>query len=165
MRTLRAAGAGPAVSAVIAEGPPTMRKEGSSYLQWDTCPLCTAAVLAVVPNGTVNDAAIRTRVENISVSVAGPAAAAATGQIDPRTAGDSLGPLGDGFGGAEGPVPTRFRTLFKRSAKLLSDYAARNGAEHGPPTRSDISRAEYDNERDLWLDAADWTWDEGIGDK
>jgi hypothetical protein len=121
-------------------------------------------VLAVVPNGTVNDAAIRTRVENISVSVAGPAAAAATGQIDPRTAGDSLGPLGDGFGGAEGPVPTRFRTLFKRSAKLLSDYAARNGAEHGPPTRSDISRAEYDNERDLWLDAADWTWDEGIGD-
>ena len=169
MRTLRAAGAGPAATGVIADGSLTMRKEGSAYLQWDSCPLCLSAVLAVVPNGAVNDPAVRARIETIAVSVSGPAAAAANGQIDvgpnPNLAGDAHGPLGDGFGGAEGPVTGRFRTLFKRAGKQLLEYTAKGGNATGPPTRSDISRAEYDEERELWLDAATWTWDEGMGEE
>ena len=78
-------------------------------------------------------------------------------------AGDDgvMGPLGPGFGGAEGPVPHRFRVLFGRSAKALKEWVAAK-EKAGPPTQSDLSRAGYDAGREPWLAAADYTWDEGL---
>jgi hypothetical protein len=180
---------GGGAAAAAAAGAPG--KGGSSYLTWDVCPLCVGSVLAVVPCGTVQDAAVRARVEDIMNTVAGPAQAAASSgapaAVPPHagsgpvaatlaaapapppkvpaavlSAGDALGPLGAGFGGAEGPVTNKFRVLFKRAGKLLSEHAATGGASRGPPTRSDMARALWDENRDVWLDAADWTWDEGM---
>jgi hypothetical protein len=126
-----------------------------------------ATILAVVPNGTVKDAKIRARVEDIMVSVASPAQAAAAAAGGGAAEG-ALGPLGPGFGGAEGPVPHRFRVLFGRSAKALREWAAareRAGGEAaGPPTQSDLARAGFDVGREPWLSAAEYTWDEGIAD-
>jgi hypothetical protein len=108
----------------------------------------------------VKDANIRARVEDIMVSVASPAQAAAAAS---GAAGDDgvMGPLGPGFGGAEGPVPHRFRVLFGRSAKALKEWVAAK-EKAGPPTQSDLSRAGYDAGREPWLAAADYTWDEGL---
>ena len=126
-----------------------------------------ATILAVVPNGTVKDAKIRARVEDSMVSVASPAQAAAAAAGGGAAEG-ALGPLGPGFGGAEGPVPHRFRVLFGRSAKALREWAAareRAGGEAaGPPTQSDLARAGFDVGREPWLSAAEYTWDEGIAD-
>jgi hypothetical protein len=122
----------------------------------------------VVPNGSVQDAKIRAKVEDIMVSVASPAqAAAAAGAV--AAGGDGvLGPLGPGFGGAEGPVPHRFRVLFGRSAKALKEWAAARGQAGGeagaPPTQSDLARAGFDAGREPWLSAADYSWDEGLGE-
>ena len=187
---------GGGTTAAAASGAPG--KGGSSYLTWDVCPLCIASVLAVVPCGTVQDAAVRNRVEDIMNTVAGPAQAAATAGAAPPvaahagsgpiaatlataaaagtastvpkvpaavlSAGDAFGPLGAGFGGAEGPVTNKFKVLFKRAGKMLSEHAATGGAARGPPTRSEMARALWDETSNVWLDAADWTWDEGMGD-
>ena len=122
----------------------------------------------MVPNGSVKDAKIRARVEDIMVSVASPAQAAAAAAG--AAGGDgALGPLGPGFGGAEGPVPHRFRVLFGRSAKALREWAAAReragGAAAGPPTQSDLASAGFDDGREPWYSAADYTWEDGIGEE
>ncbi len=153
-------------------------KGGSGYLEWNACPVCAASIVAIVPAGTAADASVRARVEDVLVNVASPAAAAAAAALKAAGAGplsvtlaaaaaataggDAHGPLGDGFGGADGPVSPAFKTLFKRAARMLEAHVAAGGGARGPPTRSDLARADYDDSRDLWLDAAEWTWDEGM---
>lgn len=143
-------------------------KGGSHYLSWDTCPLCSATILAVVPCGAVRDARVRARVEDLMVSVASPAqeAAAAAGGGAAGGEGGAMGPLGPGFGGAEGPVPHRFRVLFGRAAKALEKWveAREKGGAVGPATESDLAKAQFDGNREPWLSAAEYTWDEGLGE-
>jgi hypothetical protein len=88
---------------------------GSDYLSWDMCPLCNSTILAVVPCGTVQDAKVRQRVEDIMVSVAGPAQAAKSAE---ELVAAGHGPLGPGFGGAEGPVSHRFKVHFGECSAL-----------------------------------------------
>jgi len=136
-----------AASAAAARG-------GSDYLSWDICPICSATILAVVPCGAVQDPKVRGRVEDIMVSVAGPAQVIK--KEDLVAAG--YGPLGPGFGGSEGPVSHRFRVLFGRSAKALTAFAENGAQRGGVPTSSDIKKANWDDGKPPWLGAAEWTW-------
>ena len=93
------------------------------------------------------------------VSVAGPAQAARSTE---ELVALGHGPLGPGFGGAEGPVSHRFRVHFGRSAKALAGFVKGSG----PATMSDILRSNWDGGREPWRAAADWTWgeEEGLGE-
>lgn len=62
----------------------------------------------------------------------------------------SVGVAGAGARGVQGEdaVPQRFRALFARSARVLSDWssAKREGrsVQPGPPTKSDVAAAKWD---------------------
>lgn len=110
--------------------PPGRGKVGSGYIMWDMCPVCLGNILAVVPTGTTNDTGIKKRVEGMLVSV--------TGNGGTGTKGDEA-------------VPQRFKTLFTRSARLLTDWttARLKGGLHavppGPPTKSPLALANWDD--------------------
>jgi hypothetical protein len=94
-------------------------KVTSGHLVWDLCPICLSNILAVVPCGTTQDPAIKGRVEAMMISVAG------------------------GSGAAEA-VPARFRSLFARSARVLSDWALKGDRSAGPPTKSALLASGWD---------------------
>jgi hypothetical protein len=110
---------------------PGRGKVGSGHIMWDMCPVCLGNILAIVPVGTTQDAGIRKRVEAMLVSVSGAASGASGVQ-----GGDA--------------VPQRFKTLFARSGRLLTDWSDARKAggapgTEGPPTKSDLLAAGWDD--------------------